>query len=51
MEHTTYNCYNEEFEDNGEDIMVWTDAVTSDSTPPKIGKNFNTVQMHYWISF
>ena len=29
----TYKCYSEEFEDSGEDVMVWTDAITSDSIP------------------
>ena len=37
MEHIpmTYKCYSEEFEDSGEDVMVWTDVITSDSIPPK----------------
>ena len=36
---TTYNCYSEEFEDNGEDVMVWTDASPRclDQDTPKEG--------------
>ena len=40
----TYNCYSEEFKDNGEDVMVWTDAVTSYYFPPKIDENLTTEQ-------